>query len=190
MSWEPKLLLEIGANVFNLVCIFLAGLNNVHTWWTGIVGCGLFAASFLLAQLYADVTLQGFFIVTGILGWIRWRKGEQGQELPVRRVALRAIPWLLAAGLAVTFGYGWILHRFTSAYAPFWDSLVLAFSVLGQLLLLDRRYESWWCWLVVNTVSVPLYFSRELHLTALCYAGFWVNAIVALVRWRRLIVRA
>ena len=40
--------------------IFLAGRNNIHTWWLGIVGCALFAWVFYEARLYADVTLQGF----------------------------------------------------------------------------------------------------------------------------------
>jgi nicotinamide mononucleotide transporter len=92
----------------------------------------------------------------------------------------------LAGGIAVTGAYGLLLHRFTDAYAPFVDSLVLAFSVLGQLLLIDRRVESWWCWVLVNTVAVPLYLSRGLYLTAALYVGFWVNAIIALRRWNRL----
>ena len=65
--------------------------------------------------------------------------------------------------------------------------MVLAFSVLAQLLLMRRHYESWWCWLVVNTIAVPLFLSRNLTVTALLYAAFWVNAVVALVRWRRLL---
>jgi nicotinamide mononucleotide transporter len=78
------------------------------------------------------------------------------------------------------------LYRFTDAYAPFLDSIVLAFSVLGQFLMIDRRVESWWCWLLVNTIAVPLYASRGLYLTAVLYAAFWVNAIVSLLHWRRL----
>ena len=87
----------------------------------------------------------------------------------------------------MAIGYGSLLHRFTDAYAPFLDSLVLAFSVLGQFLLMGRRYESWWCWLLVNTIAVPLYLSRGLHVTAVLYAAFWVNAVVALARWRRFV---
>jgi nicotinamide mononucleotide transporter len=90
------------------------------------------------------------------------------------------------AGAAVAAGYGWLLHRFTDAYAPFLDSIVLAFSVLGQLLLIERRVESWWCWLLVNTVAVPLYAARGLYLTSVLYAAFWINAVVSLRRWHRL----
>jgi len=84
-------------------------------------------------------------------------------------------------------GYGFLLHHFTDAYAPFLDSVVLAFSVLGQFLLTARRIENWWCWLLVNTIAVPLYAARGLTLTALLYIVFWVNAVVSLGRWRRLV---
>lgn len=63
---------------------------------------------------------------------------------------------------------------------------MLAFSVLGQLLLMKRRLESWWCWLVVNTLAIPLYLSRGLYLTGVLYAGFWVNALISLRHWTRL----
>jgi NadR type nicotinamide-nucleotide adenylyltransferase len=92
---------------------------------------------------------------------------------------------LATAALLAAAGYGWLLHRFTNAYAPFLDSLILVFSVLGQFLLMGRRIETWWCWLLVNTIAVPVYTARELYLTAILYAGFWVNAIVALRKWRR-----
>jgi nicotinamide mononucleotide transporter len=65
---------------------------------------------------------------------------------------------------------------------------VLALSVLAQLLLMSRRYESWWFWLAANSIAIPLFAMRELTLTAVLYAAFWINSIVALVRWRRLVV--
>jgi len=167
--------------------VVLAGFNSVHTWWTGIIGSLLFGWLFFDAKLYADVTLQAFFIVTSFIGWREWLRGNHGAELPVRRTRPAAFAGMLAAAGCIAAGYGWLLHRFTDAYAPFIDSAALALSVLAQLLLMQRRYESWWCWLLVNTIVVPLYLSRGLTITAGLYLLFWINAIVALVRWRRLI---
>jgi len=176
---------EIAANALNAVSILLAGCNSVHTWWTGILGCLLFGVVFFGAKLYADVTLQVFFVVTSAFGWWTWLHGHPGAKLPVRRTSRPVIACLLVGAAAVAAGYGWVLRRFTDAYAPFLDSVVLAFSVLGQFLLMGRRYESWWCWLLVNTIAVPLYLSRGLRVTAALYAAFLLNAAVALVRWRR-----
>jgi nicotinamide mononucleotide transporter len=176
---------EIAANALNAVSILLAGRNSVHTWWTGILGCLLFGAVFFGARLYADVTLQAFFVVTSAAGWWTWLHSRPGGQFPVRRTSPAVVAGLLVSAGVVAAGYGWVLHRFTDAYAPFLDSVVLAFSVLGQFLLMGRRYESWWCWLLVNTIAVPLYLSRGLNVTAALYAAFWLNAVVALVRWRR-----
>ena len=59
-------------------------------------------------------------------------------------------------------------------------------SVLGQLLMMERRVENWWAWLLVNTIAVPLYASRGLYVTAVLYAAFWINAVVSLRKWRSL----
>jgi len=89
-------LLEIAANAVVAMAIFLAGRNNIHTWWIGIIGCGLFAALFYQSQLYA---------------------------------------------LIVGGAYAFMLQRFTDAYAPGWDSLMLVMSVIAQLLMMYRKLE-------------------------------------------------
>jgi nicotinamide mononucleotide transporter len=177
---------ELAANAFVAAAIFLAARNSIHTWWCGIVGCAIFVWVFYEVKLYADVTLQGFFIITSVVGWYRWLHGHAGEALPVRfsrpsHLALWTVMALAAAG-----GYGWLLHRFTDAYAPFLDSILLVFSILGQFLMMERRVENWWSWLLVNTIAVPLYASRGLYVTSVLYGAYWINAIVALVRWRRL----
>lgn len=181
---------EAAANLFNAAAIVLAARNSLHTWWTSIVGCTLFAYVFFAAKLYADVTLQLFFIGASVVGWWRWTGGDHGAPLPVRRTPPAHMAGMAIAALVVALGYGFLLQRFTDAYAPFLDSVILTFSVLGQFLLVDRRIENWWCWLIVNSVAVPVYYSRGLFITAALYAGFWVNALVALVHWRRLLRRA
>jgi len=178
---------EIAANAVNATSILLATLNSAHTWWTGIVGCLLFGWVFFEAQLYADATLQTFFIVTSAIGWWSWLRGESGTPAPVRRTTSRLIAIYLATAIVVALVYGWFLHRYTNAYAPLADASVLTLSVVAQLLLMSRRYESWWFWLAANSIAVPVFLMRGLDITAILYTGFWINACVALVRWRRLV---
>lgn len=177
--------LEIAANVVTTVSIVLAGRNNVHTWWTGIIGCVLFGVLFYQSQLYADVALQGFFVLTSAFGWWRWLHGAQGQPLAVSHAGLGLLLRCVLGGMAATLAYGAMLHAWTDAYAPFVDSAVLVFSVIAQLLLMQRKIETWAFWLLVNTIAVPLYASRGLHLTAILYAAYWVNALVSWWWWRR-----
>lgn len=180
---------EVAANLAYLASVLLATRNSWHTWWVGIVGCLMFGWLFFHANLYADVTLQGFFIVTSIYGWWHWQRGHHGAPAPIRRSSIaELVNWTVAA-VAGAVVYGVLLQKFTNAYAPILDSLVLTFSILAQFLLMRRRVETWWCWLIVNTIAVPLYFSRDLQLTALFYAAYWINALVAVWRWYRLLDR-
>jgi nicotinamide mononucleotide transporter len=180
--------LEIGANAVNALSTLLAARNSVHTWWTGIVGCALFGAVFFLSRLYADMLLQVFFIATSAIGWWQWLAGgDNGNALPVTHIAWSRVLLVSLAATVVAASYGYLLWRFTDAFAPFIDSLILALSVAAQILLMYRKYEAWWFWLVVNTLSVTLFGIRGLWITAGLYTAFWINAAVALVRWRQLV---
>lgn len=189
--------LEIAANVMTVVCIFLAGRNNVHTWWTGIVACVLFGVVFYDAKLYADLTLQLFFVGTGIIGWVGWAKksyiGNDGthdmivdEKLPITSASREAMIWMIGTAVAVAIVYGFLLHTFTDAYAPWIDSIVLTFSVIAQLTLMKRNVQTWPLWVLVNILSVPLYFKRELYLTSGLYFIFLVHAVWAWKNWLNL----
>ncbi len=178
--------LELAANLFTAMAIFLAGRNSVHTWWSGIVGCALFALLFYQANLYADMLLQAFFIVTSVLGWWKWVRGAHGAPLPITHANFASLLWTIPAGVAATVAYGALLHFYTNAYAPFVDSAVLVFSIIGQILLIQRRIENWAFWLLVNSIAMPLYFSRGLYMTGALYIAFWINALASWMWWRKL----
>ncbi|MES2888793.1 MAG: nicotinamide riboside transporter PnuC [Pseudomonadota bacterium] len=185
-SWPESLAL-----VFTTVSIGLAARNSVHTWWTGIIGCVLFGWVYADARLYAETTLQLFFLVTSALGWWQWRQRSNGAvaSRPVTRAPLLQLLGLLALAAVATVGYGALLHRLTDAYMPYWDAALLGLSVMAQCLLMQRRLETWPVWLLVNTLSVPLFWQRELHLTALLYVAYWLNAWHGWWHWRRLLPR-
>ncbi len=179
--------LELAANGFAALAIFLAGRNSVHSWPVGIVGCALFGVLFYQTNLYADVALQIFFIGTNIIGLWKWTRGGEGGPLVVSHANFASLLWTVPVGIAATAGYGAMLHFTSNAYAPFADSAVLVFSVIAQVLLMQRRIENWAFWLVVNGMAAPLYASRGLYVTAVLYTVYFFYAAWSWHWWRRLI---
>ena len=185
--------LELSANVFNLLSVWFSARNNVHTWWSGIVGCTLYGVMFADVRLYADVALQAFFVASCVVGWWNWQRGASRAEdarLPITRVASKPAAGLAVVALLAAACYGWLLHALTDAASPFVDSAVLALSILAQLLMVARKIETWPVWFVVDCIAVPLYASKGLWLTAAVYAFFLVLVVIGWVRWSRLIGRA
>ena len=111
--------LELAANLLNGLAIVFAGRNSWHTWWTSIVGCALFAVLFYQTKLYADVVLQGFFIVTSVIGWRVWTRGTAVPERPVTGTPPRLLALAVGCGVLLAVAYGAALQRLTDAAAPF-----------------------------------------------------------------------
>ncbi len=177
---------ELGANFFYVVSTVYASRNKVHTWWTGIISCLLFCITFYHVKLYADVSLQFFYIATCVYGWKIWQQ-KQGSSPEKQITKINPLHFIcyLALSIIVSVGYGYALWKLTDAANPFIDSFILALSVLGQFLLMQRKIENWYVWFVVDAIAIPLYFYKGLHLTALLYASLLIIAIYGFIYWKK-----
>ena len=76
------------------------------------------------------------------------------------------------------------MHALTDAAAPFADGAILVMSVAAQWLMARRRVESWWLWVAVDLVAVPLYMSRGLYVTGGVYFILLIIAVQGWLEWR------
>ena len=183
LETSPLELVGIVATVAN---VWLLARNRVSGWPVGLVAVVAYCVVFFEAKLYADTLLQGFFFVTGILGWMDWKYGAAGRtERPVTRLSARG--WAIAAvAIVATSGLlGGAFHLFSDAARPFLDSALTGASVVAQLLLMRRVMDNWLIWIAADVLYVPLYLSRDLPLTALLYAGLCGLALHGYLSWRR-----
>ncbi|MEY3996147.1 MAG: hypothetical protein RL344_490 [Pseudomonadota bacterium] len=177
--------LEWACNLTSLVCVILAARNHVLTWFFGIISCLLFTYFFMHAKLYAEAALQLFFIATSVWGWWSWSSQLNKPAEPIQTIPIKFM--LLATFTAINLGilYAFGLQRFTDAINPWVDSQILTLSMLAQWWLMQRKISTWPIWLLVNTLSVPLYISREFYVSSAFYSLYWVMAIVGYLNWRK-----
>ncbi len=96
-----------------------------------------------------------------------------------------ATPWDSAAVIALSAVSSYFLRRFTPAAWPFLDSMVTWSSVFATFLVARKVYENWHWWLVIDAVSLCLYFTRRLYLTTLLFALYLVLIVIGMREWRR-----
>jgi nicotinamide mononucleotide transporter len=91
----------------------------------------------------------------------------------------------LAAVVALSTVTSFFLRRYTPAAWPFVDSMVSWASVFATFLVARKVYENWHWWLLIDSVSLYLYFTRRLYLTMLLFAVYLALIVIGMREWRR-----
>lgn len=146
---------------------------------------------FYHAKLYAEALLQIICLILMLYGWYEWlHGGEQRTVLAVTRTPRWAWMAGVTAGVICSLITMWIQLTYTDNPSPYVDSSLFAWSLVAQWMTARKWLENWIMWIVINTISVPLYISRGLWVTAALYVGLWILAILGDRQWRRSLVSA
>ncbi len=195
----PMSYLEFGGVVLGGLATWLVARNNVWTWPVGVVSTGLFFGLFYQIRLYPDMFLQVFFFVTYLQGWWRWthpRVNEfaLNQTLRISRLPMeQGRAWLLGGAVAtVAFGtfaqnlHHWFPMVFSQPSSfPFLDSFTSVLSIAGTFLMIQKRLECWYLWLVADAILTVIYVQKGVNFVALEYAVFCVIALYGTWNWTR-----
>jgi nicotinamide mononucleotide transporter len=178
--------IEIVAVLLGIANILLIIRRSVWNYPFGIAMVTLYFFIFRDAKLYSDAGLQIFFFVVNLYGWFSWsrNKAEAG-EVVVERLGRDGLLAWIAGSVVATAGWGFVMSTYTDASYPFWDAGVAVLSVAAQILMTRRYLENWHWWIVVNTVSIPLYVLKGIYPTAGLYVLYLMLAIAGLIEWRR-----
>jgi nicotinamide mononucleotide transporter len=166
--------------------VYLLSQNKAAGWFVGLVSVAAFGWVFVEARLYAEVGIQIFYFVTSLQAIYLWLRGggnhgvKSVAHIPGRLVLI-TVPIFLISLVVLRV----ILVELEGA-APFWDALTTVMSLTAHIYLMWRFVESWYIWIAVDIIYVPLYLSRGLHLTSALYVVFLFMAISGLFRFRRL----
>lgn len=174
--------LEIVANITFAASVILCNFRSWKNYPLGIIGTICFFFVFWHAKLYNLAILQVWLTAVQAYGWWFWLYGKKGSPPPITRVSL--LWWM--GGLIFTTIAGLTLatvsaHLGGAMAIP--DALLFALSVVAQFFLDRKKLENWIVWFIINTISIPLFWSQGLYLTAIIYSFFWGNAIVAFFMW-------
>lgn len=181
MSWT-----EVAGFVTGALCVFLVVRQHIANFAVGIANNVFFIVLFWRVGLYADAGLQVVYIGLALYGWRWWlHGGPDRSRLTVSRTPRPEALWLAAAGIAATVGLTAFLASTTDSTVPFWDAVTTVLSLQATYLLTRKRLENWWVWITADVLYIALYAYKDLHLTAVLYAGFLGLCIAGLVQWRR-----
>lgn len=175
---------ELLGDATGIACVWLTARRNIWNWPVGLLNNAFFFLLFWWAKLYGDAVLQGVFAVLGVYGWWAWARAD-ARAVTVRRATAREWAVLLPLTVLGTVLAARWLATHTDSPVPRWDALVLCLSLAATYAQARKHLESWWLWIAVDVISVPLYVVRRLYPTAALYALFLVLCFVGMRAWTR-----
>jgi nicotinamide mononucleotide transporter len=189
-AWRNTGWLEITAAVLAFAYLLLAIRQRLSCWTAAFLSSCLYVLVLFTARLYMESALNAFYAGMAVYGYWQWQHGSGGGALTVSRwpVSRHAAGLLGVIGLSVISSY--FLRRFTPAAWPFVDSMVTWSSVFATFLVARKVYENWHWWLVIDSVSLCLYFTRHLYLTTLLFGVYLVLIVIGMRQWRGSLPRA
>jgi nicotinamide mononucleotide transporter len=181
--------LEIASVAFALAYLVLAVRQNVACWIAALISTLLSLALFYDARLYPETALQVFYAVMAVYGWWQWRHGgKPGEraaiELPVSVWPLRYHVLAVCGTLAAALALGTVLSR-TNAAFPYLDSFTSVGAVITTYMVAKKILENWVYWLVIDGITLYIYWQRSLYLYAALFVIYLVLVVVGFYRWRR-----
>lgn len=177
-------LLEYIGTICGIGSVFFSRRENILVYPVGMVSTVIYIYLYLTHGLYADASVNFYYTVMSIIGWIMWAKKKDdhaalhisynSKKEQIISLIFFAVCWIV---LFV------VLKNFTDSTVPQADAFTSAAAFTGMWLMNKKKIENWWWWIITNIASIPLNFYKGLVFTSFQYLVLLILAAMGLVSW-------
>lgn len=184
-QWLVENYVEAIAAITGIIAIFFQIKVNPWYWPISILNVLLYIFVFYHARLYAEISLQMYYLIMSLYGWFFWTKKKNNKIIAVSKTLKK--DWII---LSIIFFPVWLsmallLKKYSNTDVPFIDSFLTSLSFVATYLLARKKIENWLIWIGVDFSSIGLYFYKQLFATIVLFAVLTVLAFVGYKEWRK-----
>jgi nicotinamide mononucleotide transporter len=177
--------LEVFAVFTSYSCTWLCTRQSRWNYPIGIITTAAYSVLFYQWGLLALAIFNLYLVFSLIYGWFRWgsdRKSRPVSFIPLKWYAGYGFIGLIILGLFllinIIFNPAGI-----SALNPI-DVALAVFSGIAQLMLDNKKIETWVVWAGVDIVSIPFFVYTGLTFVAFQYIFFLLNTLIGYKMWK------
>lgn len=175
---------------FGIISVYYAKKENILVYPTGIIATIITVYIFYKAEYFAEMTLNIYFSIMSIYGWINWSRIKDSEHvIKISRTNdKQKIIGILLFFLTIVVTYC-IYHLFGKKIAPenYVDIGLTGIFFTGMWYMALKKIENWTLWIIGDFIAVPLYAYRGLGMLSLQYVFFTILAILAYLEWRKIL---
>lgn len=186
----------IGAicSITGVLCVVLVAKGKISNFAFGLVNVALYVYLAYTWKLYGEVMLNAlYYLPIQFIGYFTWKKKMSVETGTVKAKTMSGTQLVILAisSAVAVIAYAQVLIKL-GGNTPYLDSTSTVLSVIAQLLMLMMFAEQWLLWIVVNVVSVAMWFvpamtgdAAAISMTIM-WAAYLINAIYGYYNWRKM----
>ena len=174
---------EWGGFIFGIIYIIIAGREYLHSWIYGLISAVcIVAVDFTETKLYMDGILHILYAMLAMFGIALWlqQKGKP-KTIRISKISYTSYFGYILLAFLIAMAAGYLLDIQTDAAYPYIDAFTSILSLFATCLVIYRIIDVWSFWLVINLLSIYLYWQTGAMLLAMLYVAYLFSN---LVKWR------
>ncbi|NKB38457.1 MAG: nicotinamide riboside transporter PnuC [Gammaproteobacteria bacterium] len=177
---------EAVAVILAIAYLLLAMKENILCWYCALFSTAIYTQLFWNVSLLMESALNVYYLAMAVFGWYQWKYGgREKSSLSIQRLTLQTNLLIIAAVFVAAGISGWLLSQHSQAAWPYLDSFTTWGSVATTFMVAKKILENWLYWLVIDSISIPLYVDRGLYLTAFLFFIYLFIVVAGFLNWRR-----
>jgi nicotinamide mononucleotide transporter len=178
-----------------IASVWFSRKENILVYPVGLINTVTFIFISIRGHLYGEASVNLYYTVMSIYGWLLWSRRDEQQQHLVKITASSAKEWLqqlVFFGLFYVFIFAaltWLKQAFAPEAIPWADALASASAYTGMWLMARKKLESWYWWIITNIASIPLYFIKGYVFTSFQFVVLLILAVAGLIAWKRKAVK-
>ncbi len=184
--------LEYIAVFTGIASVWFSRKENIWVYPTGLISTIIYIYLSFKIGLYGEGSVNFYYTVMSIYGWVLWTRKDAGQTLLLKITASSKKEWVQHIAFCiffyvVIFGILYWLKKnnYSKDLIPWADAFASATAFTGMWLMAKKKVESWYWWIATNIASVPLYFVKHYVFTSIYYVVLLVMAVFGLIEWMK-----
>jgi nicotinamide mononucleotide transporter len=186
LLWIAERHLEIIATITGFIYLIYSIDGDKKLWIYGLISSSLYVFICFDAGIYADMGINIYYVLVSIYGWVHWSlfKNKTIKEIPYSRTKLSEGFIISVVTIVLFVLLVYVLKKYTNSNVPYLDSFTTALSITATWMLARKIIEHWLLWIVIDSVSVGLYYYKGLFPTSFLFLVYTVLAISGYITWR------
>ena len=174
-----------------IASVWFSRIENIWVYPVGLINTIIYIYISIKGHLLGEATVNFYYTVMSIYGWILWTKKNEQQLYVINITASNKKEWLqqlaffAAFYIAIFYSLTYLKRSFATGAIPWADALASATAFTGMWLMAKKKVESWYWWIATNIASIPLYFVKHYVFTSVYYVVLLVMAVWGLAEWQK-----